>query len=229
MAGLVQRQAGRVHQLGDERLHRVIRSDAVERHWNFLPALPAEGDVHVPVRIHRGIAHGMQIVGDLHAKRKREGRALYASHAHAHRAAHRAFRHPRNQQIIRGHDQTGFGWAKLHLRARVIAHRKPVAPDGKLASRQRGSRLDAFNSRQPVHFCEQSCFPRDPAPARPTCGRKLRMERRCLKPGRARNPQSHRGVNSRDPVVCHDAQAARQKTPLAAPARASRYRIPEKV
>ncbi len=97
---MIEREARGIHQLGDERLHGMVRGDLVERNGNFLPALPAEGDVDIALGIDRGIAHRMQIVGDLHAQRDRKRRALHAAHAHAHRAAHGAFRNARDQHDL---------------------------------------------------------------------------------------------------------------------------------
>ncbi len=185
-----------------------------------MPALSAEGDVDVSVRIHRGIAHRMQVVRDLHAQRHRKRRAFHAAHAHAHCAARRAFGNLGDQQIVRGHHQAGFGWAELHLRARVIAHRKPVAPDGKLASRQGCRWFYAFNSWRSVHLCEQSSFfpGRDQtepsAPALPTSNHISGLRAGTTIPGLhsrgARYPQTDRGINPRDPIVRHDSQSARQ-------------------
>ena len=67
VAVVVDREAGGIHQLGDERLHGVVRSDFVERDGNFLAALAAEGDVDVSFGVDGGIGDWMQIVGNLHA------------------------------------------------------------------------------------------------------------------------------------------------------------------
>ena len=67
-AGLVQSQAGGIHQFGDERLHLVIGGDFVERDRHFLAALAAVGDVDIAFGVHRGVGHRMQVVGDLHAE-----------------------------------------------------------------------------------------------------------------------------------------------------------------
>ena len=87
VAVAIDRQAGGVHQFGDEGLHRVVRSDFVERDGNFLAALAAEGDVDVAFGVDGGAGDGMQVVGDLHAERHRERSAFDAAHFHADRAA----------------------------------------------------------------------------------------------------------------------------------------------
>ena len=200
----VERQAGGIHQLGDERLHRVVRRDFVERDGNFLPALAAEGDVDVSFGIHRGIRHGMQIVGDLHAQRHREGRALDAAHAHAHRAARGAFRHARDQMIFRGHHQTAFGLAELHLRPRVIAsaesaavNRDFAAREARPASRFRCAVCRSFSSSTSIRIAmfafAIACAVRESGTAKSSC---------------PRDPQSERRVDSGDPIVRHDSQAA---------------------
>ncbi len=68
----VQSQAGGIHEFGDERFYCVIRRDFIERDRHFLPAMAAVGDVNVAFDVHRGIGHGMKIVGNLHAEVKGE-------------------------------------------------------------------------------------------------------------------------------------------------------------
>ena len=80
----------------------MVRGDSVERDGNFLPALAAEGDVDVSVRVDCRICDGMQVVGDLHAQRHGERRAFDTAHAHAHCAAGCSFGDTRDQQIFGG-------------------------------------------------------------------------------------------------------------------------------
>src|SRR5580704_7461904 len=69
VSAAVKYEAGRIHQLGDEWLHRVVRVNFVERNRNLLPALAAECDVDVSLGVDRGVAHRMEVVGDLHTER----------------------------------------------------------------------------------------------------------------------------------------------------------------
>ena len=77
-----------------------------------------------------GIAHRMQVVGDLHAQRDRERRAFNAAHPHAHRAARRTVGYPRDQRDRPPPAPRWLPRAELHLRPRVIAHAEPAALDG---------------------------------------------------------------------------------------------------
>ena len=147
VAVMVNCEAGGIHQLGDERLHRVIRSDFVERDGNFLAALAAEGDVDVSFGVDGGAGDWMEIVGDLHAQRHRERRAFDAAHFHADCAAFGAIRDARDQHIFGGHHEAAFCGAELDLGAGVVARAEAAAFDRDFTARQGCCGVDAFDSR----------------------------------------------------------------------------------
>ena len=148
----VQRQARGIHEFGDEGFHRVVGRDLVERDGDLLPAVAAVGDVDVSFDVHRGIRHGVKIVGDLHAEVKRERLAGRARSFHAHDAARRAFRHARDQIILRGDQQAGFGFAEAHVRPRVGPGNEARAVNRDVAAGDACTRLDAVNARYAVGF-----------------------------------------------------------------------------
>ena len=113
----VQSQPGGIHQFGDEGFYFVVRRDFIERDRHFLPAMAAVGDVNVAFDVHRGIGHGMKIVGNLHAEVKGHGLAGGARGLHAHDAAGCAVRHARDQVILCGDQNARFGFAETHVRA----------------------------------------------------------------------------------------------------------------
>src|SRR5258708_12747633 len=67
IAHAIERQAARIHQRSDERLHAVIRGDLVKRNGNTLAPRAGKRDVNVAVQIDRGIRDGMKVVRDLQA------------------------------------------------------------------------------------------------------------------------------------------------------------------
>ena len=60
----VDREAGGVHQIGDQGAGVMVRVDFVNRHGSFLAGRAAEGRVDVAVAVDDGIGNGMQAVGD---------------------------------------------------------------------------------------------------------------------------------------------------------------------
>src|SRR6266403_910281 len=151
----VQRQAGRIHQLSDEWFHRIIRCDFVQRDRNLLSALPAVGDVNVPLDVHHGIGYRMKIVGNLDAEMKREGLALRPRGFHAHDAARGAIGHTRDQMILGGYQQARLGFTEAHKGARVRARHEPAAVNRNVSagnSRSRENPIDAWYAvRVQVH------------------------------------------------------------------------------
>ena len=152
----VNREAGGVHHFGNERLYRIRRSNFVQRHRNFLPTLPAEGDVSISVGIHRRARNRMQIVRNLRAQRQRERRAFRRAHFYSQRPAFGSFRHPRYQEIISGQHQASFCPAEFHQRPPVLARAKAAAANGQFAARQCRARLHRFNFRKAVQR-QRSC------------------------------------------------------------------------
>src|SRR4029079_2802351 len=64
LAGAVEGDAGRIHQLGAERLHVVAGVDAVDGDGRLLPALSGERDVDVALGVERRVRDGMQVLRD---------------------------------------------------------------------------------------------------------------------------------------------------------------------
>ena len=145
----------------------------------------------------------MQVVRDLHAERHRKRRALHAAHSHAHSAASSAVRHPRDEKIVRRQDQRAFRRAELHLRPRMIAHRRTRAVNGDFSARQRRRRFHALDFWRAHSFAKFVQPYRVVAPA--GLGEQCVLESR-----RPRDPQTNRGINSGHPIVCHDSPAAGQ-------------------
>ncbi len=152
VAVVVDCEAGGIHQLGDERLHGVIRGDFVERDGNFLAALAAEGDVDVSFGVDGGAGDWVEVVGDLHAERHWERSAFDAAHFHAHCAAFSAIGDARDQHIFGGHHETAFRGAELNLGAGVVARVEAAAFDRDFTARQGCCGGDAFDSRCAVRF-----------------------------------------------------------------------------
>ena len=114
--------------------------------------MAAVGDVNVSLGVHRGICHGMKIVGNLHAQVKREGLARGARCLHAHDASGRAFRHARDQIVLRGDQHTRFGFPETHVRPRVRPGNEARAVNRDVAAGNACGRLDAVNARYAVGF-----------------------------------------------------------------------------
>src|SRR6266853_4023988 len=142
----VQSKARLIHQLGDERLHRVIGCDLVQGDGDLLSALPAVGDVNVSLGVHRGVGNGVKIVGNLYAEMKRKGLTLCARCFHAHDAAHGAVRHTRDQMIVRRYQQARLGFAEAHERARVRAGHKSAAINRNVPAGNPRSRENAIDA-----------------------------------------------------------------------------------
>src|SRR5579862_1227256 len=152
VAVVVDGEAGGVHQLGDERLHGVVRGDFIERDGNLLAALAAEGDVDVSFGVDGGAGDWVQVVGNLHAERHREGRAFDAAHFHADCAAFGAIGDAGDKYIFGGHHEAALCGAELNLRAGVVARVKAAAFDRDFTARQGCCGRDAFDSRCAVRF-----------------------------------------------------------------------------
>jgi len=152
VAVMVDCEAGGIHQLGDERLHSVVRGDFVERDGNFLAALAAEGDVDVSFGVDCGAGDGMEVVGNLHAERHGKRSAFDAAHFHAHCAAFGAIGDARDQNVLGGHHEAAFSGSELDLGAGVVARVEAAAFDRDFAARQGCCGGDAFDSRCAVRF-----------------------------------------------------------------------------
>jgi hypothetical protein len=148
----IESQAGGIHELRDEGFHRIVRRDLVERDGDFLPAVAAIRDIDISFHIHRWIGHGVKIIGNLHAEVKRERLASRARSLHAHDAACGAFRHARDQIILRGDQQARFGFAKTHVRPRVRTGNETRAVNCDVSAGNACTRLDAVNARYAVGF-----------------------------------------------------------------------------
>ena len=94
----------------------------------------------------------MKIVGNLHAQMKRERLACGARSFHADDAARGAFRHARDQIILRGDQQARFGFAEAHVRPRVGPRNEARAVNRDVAAGNACSRLDAVDARYAVGF-----------------------------------------------------------------------------
>ena len=132
---VVESHTGGVHQFVDERLHAEVEVDAINRDRHFLAARAAEGGVDVAKRIHRGVGHRVQAVGDLHADiaGPRFARLLAAFHYQI--ARHGAVRHAGNQERIRAdhNGRTHFAdgdAGPLHLGEAFASNLKLAAGDG---------------------------------------------------------------------------------------------------
>src|SRR5690349_11459467 len=68
MAFAIDGEPGGICQFGDIRFDRMVRRDLVKRNGHFLAALAAKRDVNVTARIHGGVHHRMQVIGDLHTQ-----------------------------------------------------------------------------------------------------------------------------------------------------------------
>ena len=152
----VKRQAARIRQRRDERLHAVIRCDLVERNRNSLAPRTGKRDVNIPVQVHRGIRDGMKIVRDLQADGHGMRRAFVAGSGYAHYAAIRPFRNSRHQPILAGQRNACFHFAKPHHRTRLHA-RDEAAPENRHlpAGNRRGGR-NFLNVRNPVLLCRRA-------------------------------------------------------------------------
>jgi len=115
----VKREARGIHKLGDEGFYFIVGGDLVERYGHLLSAVAAIGDLDVSFNIHRRIRHGVKIVGNLHADVHRERFACGARSFNAHAAVAQTFRDARDQIIVAGDQQAGFGVAKAHARPNV--------------------------------------------------------------------------------------------------------------
>ena len=125
----VQRQSRRINQRRDKRLDTVVRRDFVQRNRNALAPRPAKRYIDVPVRVHSGVAHRVQVVRDLQTNRHRMRLALAIRIRHAHHPTVGAVRYPGDHAIIRRQHQAGVGFAKMHQGTRACARSESSAVD----------------------------------------------------------------------------------------------------
>ncbi len=177
----------------------------------------------------------MKVVGNLHAQVKQKRLAGRARSFHADDAARRALGHARDYIRLRANQKAGFGFAKAHVRPRVGTRNEARAVNGDVVSPPRMpaaagcsqcavcrygfqigilrkfSNATFANSNAVIrYFCSAPISVRLSYKGTPSTEGGLHGTSAILnlRQNRPRSPQSQRRVDSRNPVVRHDSQAA---------------------
>ena len=138
----------RVHHVGDERCHRIVQADLVNRHRRLLAAGAAETGVNVAKLVDRRIGHRMQVVGDGNAYVAGPRRAglTVASHGQLPRGS--AFGHSHHDVRIRSDHHRSRHFADGHFRHAGPRH--AFSANLKLAAGDRRRRGDLRYLRPPI-------------------------------------------------------------------------------
>src|SRR6266481_5296177 len=158
LAFSVKGKAGRVHQVGDERLYVVIRVNLIDGNGDLLAASAGKRHIHVAFRIERRICNGMKIVRNRLSDFHFVAIADVSVTVDGHRAGVRAIGHTRDQEIFRADDDRALDATEIHFRPGELRRLECLTHKSHFTSGKRGGGLDRVNLRIAISvlFAQQS-------------------------------------------------------------------------